>query len=74
MPAWTKQALRAYAEESPADGWSIEASLKFRRDVLAEFNRLVRDSYDKIDAVPPLSLPPFTTPLDLPHLGQERSP
>ena len=29
-------------EESPEDAWWIEASLKFRRDVLAEFERLVR--------------------------------
>lgn len=25
-------------------------------------------------AVPPLSFPPLTTPLDLPHFGQVRSP
>ena len=35
--------LRAFVRANPDDGEWIEATLKFRSDVLEEFNRLVRD-------------------------------
>lgn len=41
VPPKIEKALRAYMKESPQDAEWIERSLEFRRDVLAEFNRLV---------------------------------
>jgi hypothetical protein len=43
VPPKIEKVLRAYMKESPEDAWWIEQSLEFRRDILKEFNRLVRD-------------------------------
>lgn len=43
VPPKIEKVLRAYMRQSPEDAWWIEQSLEFRRDILKEFNRLVRD-------------------------------
>ena len=43
VPPKIEKVLRAYMRERPEDAWWIEQSLEFRRDILKEFNRLVRD-------------------------------
>jgi hypothetical protein len=49
VPPKLERILRAYMRQSPEDSWWIERSLKFRQDVLAEFDRLVLDGAQTVD-------------------------
>ena len=49
VPPKLERILRAYMRQSPEDSWWIERSLKFRQDVLAEFDRLVLDGAQAAD-------------------------
>lgn len=58
VPPKLERVLRTYMKQSPEDSWWIERSLQFRRDVLAEFDRLVADGARAEEAEPsPLAEP-----------------
>ena len=58
VPARVEAALRAFVRANPGDGEWIEATLKFRSDVLEEFDRLVRDGIPATPLVEVAESPP----------------